>query len=165
MGCRPSNQRQESGEKQIVFVSVIAMVIITITISHASDVAVVCVAVVVAVVVVSSDVVVVVVGVWLSRVREMGGLADASQCRDIAENGLGGTLIRQIHGYTGCSSPAITNVVTIRILIRKSESCVYTNACPSPQLLIIIILIIIIIFIRNHVGWNLYRQQKTDRLP
>ena len=95
MGCRPRNQRQESGEKQIVFVSVIAIIIITITISHASDVAVVFVAsvVVVVVVVVSSVVVVVVVGIWLSRVREMGGLADASQCRDIAENGLDVTLI------------------------------------------------------------------------
>ena len=94
MGCRPSNQRPESGEKQIVFVSVIAIIIITITISHASDVAVVFVAVVVVVVVVVSiAVVVVVVGVWLSRVRDMGGLADASQCRDNAENGLDVTLI------------------------------------------------------------------------
>ena len=43
--------------------------------------------------VVSIAVVVVVVGEWLSRVREVGGLADASQCRDIAENGLDVTLI------------------------------------------------------------------------
>ena len=38
-------------------------------------------------------VVVVVVGVWLSRVRELGGLISASQCRVIAENGLGLTSI------------------------------------------------------------------------
>jgi hypothetical protein len=33
-------------------------------------------------------VVVVVVGVWLRRVRELGGLTGASQCSVIAENGL-----------------------------------------------------------------------------
>ena len=36
-------------------------------------------------------IIVVVVGVvviWLIRVRELGGLADASQCRAIAETGL-----------------------------------------------------------------------------
>ena len=33
-------------------------------------------------------VVVVVVGVWLRRVRELGGLTGASQCRAIGENGL-----------------------------------------------------------------------------
>jgi hypothetical protein len=38
-------------------------------------------------------VVVVVVGVWLSRVRELGGLIGASQCRVIAEKGLGLTSI------------------------------------------------------------------------
>ena len=37
--------------------------------------------------------VVVVVGEWLSRVREVGGLADAPQCRDIAENGMDVILI------------------------------------------------------------------------
>ena len=57
--------------------------------SHASAVVVVFVAgIFVAIIAV-----VVVVGVWLSRVREVGGLADASQCRDIAENGLDVTLI------------------------------------------------------------------------
>jgi hypothetical protein len=59
--------------------------------------------------------------VWLSRVRELGGLPDASQCRVIAENGLDVTLICQHHVYTGCTSPSITNDVTIRILIRKSD--------------------------------------------
>ena len=34
-------------------------------------------------------VVVVVVGIWLRRVRELGGLTGASQCRVIAENRLG----------------------------------------------------------------------------
>ena len=36
---------------------------------------------------------VVVVGSWLNRVVDMGGLTDASQCRVVAENGLGVTLI------------------------------------------------------------------------
>ena len=58
--------------------------------SHASAAVVILVA---GIGVVSSVVVVVVVGVWLSRVREVGGLADAPQCRDIAENGLDVTLI------------------------------------------------------------------------
>ena len=62
----------------------------------------------------------------------MGGLTDASQCRVIAENGLGVTLICQHHVYTGCTSPAITTDVTTRILIRQADSCVYTSACPSP---------------------------------
>jgi hypothetical protein len=70
-------------------------------------------------------VVVVVVGVWLIRVRELGGLTDASQCRAIAENGLDVTVICQHPVYTGCTSPAITNVVTIRILIMK--------LCRSPE--------------------------------
>ena len=39
-------------------------------------------------------VLVVVVGIWLRRVRELGGLTGASQCRAIAENGLGLTSIR-----------------------------------------------------------------------
>ena len=34
-----------------------------------------------------------IVRVWLSRVMELGELTDASQCRDIAENGLDVTLI------------------------------------------------------------------------
>ena len=54
-------------------------------------------AVVVVVVVVAVDaiiiVAVVVVGVWLRRVRELGELTGASQCRVIAENGLGLTSI------------------------------------------------------------------------
>jgi hypothetical protein len=58
--------------------------------SHASAAVVIFV---VGSVVVILVVVVVVVGVWLSRVREVGGLADAPQCRDIAENGLDVTLI------------------------------------------------------------------------
>ena len=45
-------------------------------------------AVVVISVAVGVVVVVVVVGVWLRRVRELGGLTGASQCRAIAENGL-----------------------------------------------------------------------------
>ena len=49
------------------------------------------VVIIVAVVVVV--VVVVVVGVWLRRVRELGGLIGASQCRVIAENGLDFTSI------------------------------------------------------------------------
>ena len=53
--------------------------------SHASAVVVVFVA---GIVVFIIAVVVVVVGVWLSRVRELGGLIGASQCRVIAENGL-----------------------------------------------------------------------------
>ena len=58
--------------------------------SHASAAVVIFV---VGSVVVILVVVVVVVGVWLNRVREVGGLADAPQCRDIAENGLDVTLI------------------------------------------------------------------------
>ena len=50
----------------------------------------VAVAVIVVVVVVVVDVV---VGVWLRRVRELGGLIGASECRVIAENGLGLTSI------------------------------------------------------------------------
>jgi len=46
-------------------------------------------------------------------------LKDASKCRVIAENVLDVTLICQHHVYTGCTSPAITNAVTIRILIKK----------------------------------------------
>ena len=46
------------------------------------------VVVVVVVVVAVAVVVVVVVGVWLRRVRELGGLTGASQCRAIGENGL-----------------------------------------------------------------------------
>ncbi len=42
----------------------------------------------VVVLIVAVGLVVVVVGVWLRRVRELGGLAGASQCRAIAENGL-----------------------------------------------------------------------------
>jgi hypothetical protein len=66
--------------------------------SHSVVVVVLVVVVVVVVVVVSMSVVVVVVvvvavvvdvGVWLRRVMELGGLASASQCRAIAENGLG----------------------------------------------------------------------------
>ena len=62
-------------------------------------IAAVVVVVVVVVVVIAVDaimivaVVVVVVGVWLRRVRELGGLTGASQCRVIAENGLGLTSI------------------------------------------------------------------------
>jgi hypothetical protein len=70
-------------------------------------------------------VVVVVVGIWLIRVRELGGLTDASQCRAIAENGLDVTVICQHPVYTGCTSPATTNAVTIRILIMK--------LCRSPE--------------------------------
>ena len=54
------------------------------------------IAAVVVVVVVAVDaiiIVAVVVGVWLRRVRELGGLTGASQCRVIAENGLGLTSI------------------------------------------------------------------------
>ena len=40
------------------------------------------------VVVVDVVVVVVAVGVWLRRVRELGGLIGVSQCRVIAESGL-----------------------------------------------------------------------------
>ena len=77
---------------------------------------------------VSVIIIVVVVGVvviWLIRVRELGGLTDASQCRAIAENGLDVTVIRQHPVYTGCTSPATTNDVTIRILIMK--------LCRSPE--------------------------------
>ena len=88
--------------------------------------------VVAGIVVIIIVVVVVVVGIWLSRVRELRGLTDASQCRVIAENGLGVNLICQYHEYTGCTSPVITNGGIIRILIRRSASCVYTSVCPSP---------------------------------
>jgi hypothetical protein len=37
--------------------------------------------------------------------------------------------------------------------------------CIIIVLIIIIIIIIMIIVIRNHFGWNLYRQQTTGRLP
>ena len=47
------------------------------------------VAAVVVIIVAVVVVVVVVVGVWLRRVRELGGLIGVSQCRVIAENGLG----------------------------------------------------------------------------
>ena len=77
-------------------------------------------------------VVVVVVGAWPSRVWKLRGLTDAPQCRVIAENGLGVNLICQYHEYTGCTSPVITNGGIIRILIRRSASCVYTSVCPSP---------------------------------
>ena len=56
-------------------------------------------------------VVVGVVGIWLIRVRELGGLTDASQCRAIAENGLDVTVICQHLVYTGCASPAATTAV------------------------------------------------------
>ena len=67
----------------------------------------------------------VVVGLWLIRVRELGGLTDASQCRAIAENGMDITVICQHPVYTGGTRPAITNAVTIRILIMK--------LCRSPE--------------------------------
>ena len=59
-------------------------------------------------------VLVVVVGAWLGRVRELRGLTDTSRCRVIAESGLDVTLICQHHD-TDCTSPAVTNAVTIRI--------------------------------------------------
>ena len=52
-------------------------------------------------------------------------MTDASQCRAIAENGLDVAVIRQHLVYTGCTSPATTNVVTIRILIME--------LCRSPE--------------------------------
>jgi hypothetical protein len=52
------------------------------------DIAVVVVVVVAGIVVIILVVVVVAVGVLLSRVRDLGGLMGASQCRVIAENGL-----------------------------------------------------------------------------
>ena len=52
-------------------------------------------------------------------------MTDASQCRAIAENGLGVAVIRQHLVYTGCTSPATTNAVTIRILIME--------LCRSPE--------------------------------
>ena len=79
-------------------------------------------------------VLVVVVGVWLGRVRELRGLTDASQCRVIEESGLDVTLICQHHDYTDCTSPAITNVVTSRIPIGKSDSCVYAVCMSKPSL-------------------------------
>ena len=42
----------------------------------------------VVVIIIVAVVVVVVVGVWLRRVRKLGGLTGASQCRAIADNGL-----------------------------------------------------------------------------
>ena len=75
----------------------------------------------------------VVVGIWLIRVRELGGLTDASQCRAIAKNGLDVTVICQHPVYTGCASPATTNAVTNRILLRKSDSCVYTRTSQIPH--------------------------------
>ena len=62
-----------------VVVVVIAVIVIIII------VAVVVAVIVVVVVVVVVDVV---VGVWFRRVRELGGLIGASQCRVIAETGL-----------------------------------------------------------------------------
>ena len=58
-------------------------------------------AVVVISVAVGVVVVVVVVGVWLRRVRELGGLTGASQCRSIGENGLDLTSIRFSNFLTG----------------------------------------------------------------
>ena len=66
----------------VVVVVVVAVIVIIIIVA-------VVVAVIVVVVVVVVDVVVVVVaGVWLRRVRELGGLIGVSQCRVIAENRL-----------------------------------------------------------------------------
>ena len=50
---------------------------------------------------VAVGVVVVVVGVWLRRVRELGGLTGASQCRSIGANGLDLTSIRFSNFLTG----------------------------------------------------------------
>ena len=58
-------------------------------------------------------------GVWLTRVGELRGFADASHCRVIAENGQGVTWTCQHHFYTGCSSPAIVNAVTNRMWSRN----------------------------------------------
>ena len=41
-------------------------------------------------------------------------------------------LICQHHDHTDCTIPAITNAVTIRILIRKSDPCVYTQCMSKP---------------------------------
>ena len=49
----------------------------------------------------------------------MRGVADASHCRVIAENGQGVTWTCQHHFYTGCSSPAIVNAVTNRMWSRN----------------------------------------------
>ena len=43
------------------------------------------------------------------------------------------TVISQHHNYTGCTSPATTNAVTNRILLRKSDSCVYTRTSQIPH--------------------------------
>ena len=58
-------------------------------------------------------------GVWLRRVGELRGLADASHCRVIAKNGPGVTSICQHHFYTGCTSLAIVNAVITRMFNRK----------------------------------------------
>ena len=69
----------------VVFVVVVVAVIVILII-----VAVVVAVIVVVVVVVVVDIV---VGVWLEQIRELGGLIGASECRVIAENGLGLTSI------------------------------------------------------------------------
>ena len=99
-------------------------------------------------------VVVVVVGIWLIRVRELGGLTDASHCRAIAENGLGVTVICQHPVYTGCTSPATTNAVTIRILIMKlcrsperlksplSSSSPSSSTSPSSHAIVVVVVVV-----------------------
>jgi hypothetical protein len=87
-------------------------------------------------------VVVVVVGIWLIRVMELGGLTDASQCRAIAENGLGVTVICQHPVYTGCTSPANTNAVTIRILIMKLCRSPSSSSSTSPSSHVIAVVVV-----------------------
>ena len=76
-------------------------------------------------------------GVWLTRVGELRGFADASHCRVIAENGAGVISICQHHFHTGCTSPTIVNVVTTRMFnIGNSDSAhrsyFVSSRSPSP---------------------------------
>ena len=109
-------------------------------------------------------VVVVVVGIWLIRVRELGGLTDASQRRAIAENGLDVTVICQHPVYTGCTSPATTNVVTIRILIMKlcrsperlksplsSPSPSSSSTSPSSHVIAVVVVVVVVVVVAGSV--------------
>ena len=78
--CHYSHHHKDqhvSTRKVRIVVGVVVVVVVVVVVS-----AVVVISVAVGVVVV------VVVGVWLRRVRELGGLTGASQCRAIGENGL-----------------------------------------------------------------------------
>ena len=87
-----------------------------------------------------------------------GGGRWCQSCRDIAENGLDVTLIWQFHVYTGCTSPAITTVVTICIPIWKpgrrpeiQQSPLSTlsssSSSPSPSLHAIVVVVVVVVVV------------------